>query len=67
MQGHDYFTSDEQELVARMQDLDRLCEHLSLEQLQAVNERLSGKSADEAQSVFELEVRNHWSVVLVVL
>ncbi len=39
-----------------MQDLDRLCEQLSLEQLQQVNERLSGQSHDHAQALFEQEV-----------
>ncbi len=50
-----------------MQDLDRLCEQLSLEQLQQVNERLSGKSHDQAQEIFEQEVNTYVASGIIVI
>ena len=59
---HNYFvekSGGEGEVVAgRLEDLEALCESLSLEQLQGLNERLRGGSEEEGRTAVEEAVSN---------
>jgi len=50
--GNDYFTTNEDEKVQNLTDLDRLCEILSLDELKVTNANMKDKSKVEAQKVF---------------
>ena len=55
-QTHNYFASDDSEMVGKMQDVERLCNTLSLERLQQLNEQLAQLNQREAQALVEQEV-----------
>jgi len=50
--GHDYFSTNEDDKVQNLTDLDRLCEILSLDELKVINANMKDKSKAEAQKVF---------------
>nr|XP_054751426.1 dnaJ homolog subfamily C member 2-like isoform X1 [Lytechinus pictus] len=52
---HGYFT-DEDGLVKAMEDMEKLCERLSLVRLQEVNARFSGADQDKSKDIFQEEV-----------
>ena len=52
-----YFSSGEGEVAGRMQELEGLCDSLSLEQLRELNGRLSTVPPEEGRSVVEEAVR----------
>ena len=53
-----YIRGGEGEVVAgRLQELESLCDSLSVEQLQPLNERMSGGSVEEGQAAVEEAVR----------
>lgn len=56
--AHNYYGgAAEGELMAgRMQELEGLCECLTVEQLQALNEQMSGGSMEEGQAAVEAAV-----------
>lgn len=58
MQNHNYFASSDSEVVAKMQDVERLCNLLTLEKLQQMNEQLAALSLKEAEAVVEREVKD---------
>lgn len=56
IQTHNYFASDDSEMVEKMQDVERLCNTLSLERLQQLNEQLAQLNQREAQALVEQEI-----------
>ena len=50
--GNDYFSTNDDEKVQNLTDLDRLCEILTLEELKVINANMKDKSKVEAQKVF---------------
>ncbi|XP_041458839.1 dnaJ homolog subfamily C member 2-like [Lytechinus variegatus] len=52
---HGYFTNEDG-LVKAMEDMEKLCERLSLVRLQEVNERFSGADQDKSKAIFQEEV-----------
>ena len=53
-----YIGGGEGEVVARrLQELEGLCDSLSVEQLQSLNARMSGGSVEEGQAAVEEAVR----------
>ena len=57
VQTHNYFASSDSEVVERMQDVERLCNALSLERLQQFNEQLTPLSGREAQALVRQEIK----------
>lgn len=56
MQTHNYFASNDSEMVGKMQDVERLCNALSLERLQQLNDQLAQLNQREAQALVEQEI-----------
>lgn len=56
IQTHSYFASDDSEMVQKMQDVERLCNSLSVERLQQLNEQLAPLNQGEAQAAIEQEL-----------
>ena len=55
-QTYNYFASGDAEVVRKMQDVERLCNSLSLERLQQVNEQLAQLGQSESQALVEQEL-----------
>merc|ERR1712228_24276 len=49
---NDYFSTNEDDKVQNLTDLDRLCEILNLDELKELNVNIKDKSKAEAQKVF---------------
>ena len=56
MQTHNYFASNDSEMVGKMQNVEKLCNSLSLERLQQLNEQLAPLTQREAQTLVEQEI-----------
>ena len=56
IQTHNYFASDDSEMVQKMQDVERLCNSLSVERLQQLNEQLAPLTQGDAQAAIEQEL-----------
>lgn len=55
--AQNYYSGGEGEVAGRMQELEGLCDYLSMEQLRELNGRLSSVSSEEGKSVVEEAVR----------
>ncbi|XP_054715484.1 dnaJ homolog subfamily C member 2-like [Uloborus diversus] len=55
---NNYFASDEETKISHLKELDKLCNLLSLQQLQAVNSNLQKEDSNDKKNVFLKEVES---------
>ncbi|KAJ8046987.1 DnaJ-like subfamily C member 2 [Holothuria leucospilota] len=56
--SHDYYAENEEQKIKHMQEVEMLCEQLSLTRLSALNEQLQKSSEEAAKVVFQNEIKS---------